>query len=353
MPSKSKSQRAFLIRVVADKDYAKERKMSQDVARGILDEDDEQIAKDKHWADKLPDRAHSSSNESLAGDAWWNLEYRDLIVNQDIHRERLSLEGRVAEYVDAIKGKVYGFFRASSVLQGVPAKEEMSGTEIIDIIYATDRKVGSGMVELTSIAARLRMKSAPAPYWNGFIRQLTDYKTSLEAYLIKVEKYCKAAKAIYDRCERMQPAAAMAYATAEMKRIGLDAPGKPPFPMADFTIAVGPRGGTTTTPVLTTSFPVVVEHPTQAQLNQIIKLSEAIYNLLDDHDDQWTLDDTDEVKWWDHHFPNDDAHWGPMLSLFPCAGDIRGYDQETVRRSSELVVRTVAKIITMISSTSK
>lgn len=341
MPSKSKAQRAFLIKVVADEEFAKSRKMSQDVARGILDEDEEHIAKDKHWADKLPDRASGASMESR-GENWWDREYIDLIVEQQVHPSFESLSDKFKAMFDKMRGK------KTAPAGSSPVQETVN----YDIFDASKHKLvaKTGTADFTAVVSLLRMKSAPQPFWNSVIKQVDDYTRQFTKYIKDVFDYCAKCEKIYKKCETMQPAAALAYATAEMKKLGLSAPAKPQFTLADFEYTVGQYGDTHGVLSPITPVRIMVEYPTDAQVRKLQELGSKLleFDLFDFYG--WCLDDTDEAKWWNHHFPMDDNDWGPMLNLFPCAGNINGYDSQIADVSQETVLKGLVKTIGMVAA---
>lgn len=353
MPSKSKSQRAFLIRVVADEDYAKSRKMSQEVARGILEEDEEHIKKDSHWADKLPDRANSSSNEArYFGDAWYNPEYIPLLVEQQVHPSFESFSQALKDTFRFMLGK-----QASGPTKTTQSAAEYNATKWVapahwDAVSTKPdqlRTVKSGTGDVSGFINSLHVKgSIGQPFWPSLIRKVDEYTTTLRKTQKSIVDYCNKCKAIYKKCESMQPQAALEYATAEMKKLGLNGPVKPAFPMADFNITVGPRGGTEWHRISGTPNTFVVPYPTQEQFDKI--KAQATKLWIDNGEDEWwTLDDADELKWWDHHFPDQSQYWGPLLDLFPYAGEIRGVDTEALSWSHDTVTQTLMRLLMAIS----
>lgn len=345
MPSKSKAQRAFLIKVVADEEFAKSRKMSQDVARGILDEDEEHIAKDKHWADHLPDRAGGHSMESRAGDNWYNPEYIDLLVEQQVHpsfesfRETLHNAGRF------LLGK--GPVKSTSAAKPADVYD-YSHYDVLSKKPEAARDVRTGTADFSSYAARLAMKTNPNPFWPGLIKSVEQYVTEIKKVEKDVTAYCAKAKAIYKKCETMQPPAARTYADTEMRKLGLDGPGKPAFSLCDFEVTVGPHGGVSHRKLPGVAQRVMCEYPTKAQYDKLCDLLSKLW--LDSGEfDYWTLDDTDEIKWWDHHFPGQSESWGPMINLFPFAGEVRGVDTGALYWSHDTVCDTLARLLTAVS----
>ena len=339
MASKSKAQRAFLIKVVADSDFAKSRKMSQDVARGILDEDEEHIAKDKHWADKLPDRAGGHSMESR--DVWYNPEYIPLLVEQQVHPSFESISDKFKAMLNAALGR-------KQPTPTTPAVKKID----YDLLYPgkEPRTVKTGTSDFTALAASLRMKQTPTPFWPALIRQLDEYVKSSAKYIAAVNKYTKDCERIYKRCESLKPAEAKAYADAEMRKIGARAPEKPVFPLADFTYNDGKYGETHGHPVMIQlRGHVMGEYPTQQQLTQLMTLARELFERDDPYENYWTLDDTDEVKWWDHHFPGESEQWGPMLNHFPFAGSVKGFDASALSRSYDVVIGGVISIVEAVS----
>lgn len=340
MASKSKAQRAFLIKVVADSDFAKSRKMSQDVARDILNDDEEHIAKDKHWADKLPDRAGGHSMESR--DRWWDPETIELITDQTVHPSFESLSDKFRAMLDTALGK-----------KPKPGVAPTQPSQIdYDLLYPgkEPRVVKTGTSDFTALAANLRMKQTPTPFWPSLIRQLDEYCKMYDKYLTAVVKYTKDCERIYKRCETMKPEDAAGYAWAEMKKIGPRAPEKPNFPMADFSYNDDRYGSTHGHPMMIQlRGRVMGEYPTQAQLAQLIQIGAKLFAGLDPYEDYWTLDDTDEIKWWDHHFPGQGNYWGPMLNHFPIAGAVPGYDASALAKSQTTVVEGIIAIITSVS----
>lgn len=341
MASKSKAQRAFLIKVVADSDFAKSRKMSQDVARGILDEDEEHIAKDRHWADKLPDRAGGHSMESR--DVWYNPEFIPLIVEQQVHPSFESLSDKFKSFYSSIVGGKSAQSKAAA-----PTAKKID----YDLLYPgkEPREVKSGTGNFSALAAMLRMKQAPTPFWPNLIKQVDQYVKSSAKYIAAVNKYTTDAERVYKRCETMKPAEAKVYADAEMRKTGTRAPEKPEFPLADFTYNDGKYGETHGHPVMVQlRGPVVGDYPTQQQLMQLMALGRELFERDDPYEHYWTLDDTDEAKWWDHHFPGESEQWGPMLDNFPVAGSVRGFDASALSRSYDVVIGGIVSIIEAVS----
>ena len=348
MPSKSKAQRAFLIKVVADADFAKSRKMSQDVARGILDEDEEHIAKDKHWADHLPDRAGGHSMESRVGDVWYNPEYIDLLVEQQVHPSFESMSDKFKSLGAFLLGKKHyptqsGAAKPAEVTHSNPHYKTLS------VSPEDARVVKTGTGDFSSYASALRMKTTPTPFWNGLLKMLDQYVDDS----IKIEKsvveYCNKCKAIYKKCETMQPKEARAYAETEMRKIGLKVPAKPNLPFADFEVEVGPHGATRSTQIPGKPQRIICEMPTQTQLDKLKELTRKLFLGYNMGDGYWTLDDTDEIKWWDHHFPGQSEDWGPMIDLFPFAGEVKGYDDEALSKSNSDVSRALMSLIVATS----
>lgn len=339
MPSKSKAQRAFLIKVVADSDFAKSRKMSQDVARDILDQDEEHIAKDKHWADKLPDRASGHSMESR--DVWYNPEFIELIVDQQVHPSFESLSDKFKGMLNSALGR--------KPTPEKPVVEKVNYDMLFSHAPESNRKPKEGTADFSAFASQLRMKQVQGPFWNGLIKALDDYIKLTQKIEKDVFEYCKKCEKIYKKCETLQPQEARAYAEAEMRNIGLDCPTKPNLPMADFEVTVGGYGATHSTHLAGAPQKVVCEYPTQAQLNKMLDLTKKLFNGVDDGDGYWTLDDTDEIKWWDHHFPGQSSAWGPMINLFPFAGDVRGYDSTAMNKSTHTVTTGMIRLLEAIS----
>lgn len=341
MASKSKAQRAFLIKVVADSDFAKSRKMSQDVARGILDEDEEHIAKDKHWADKLPDRAGHHSMESR--DVWYNPEFIALIVDQQVHPSFESLTDKFKAFYSSVVGG-----KSAQPKPTAPAAKKID----YDLLYLgkEPRVVKTGTSDFTALAAALRLKSTQSTFWPGLIHQVDLYVKSSAKYIAAVNKYTTDCERIYKRCETMKPAEAKAYADAEMRKVGARAPEKPNFPLADFTYNDNRHGethGHPFGPALTSR--VVCEYPTQSQITQLMALGRELFERDDPYEHYWTLDDTDEVKWWDHHFPGESEQWGPMLNHFPFAGSVKGFDASALSRSYDVVIAGIISIVEAVS----
>jgi len=347
MPSKSKAQRAFLIKVVADEDFAKSRKMSQDVARGILDEDDEHIAKDKHWADKLPDRAGESHESRTLGDVWYNPEFVPLLVEQQVHPSFESFSETLKNSFRFLLGSARKEAQAKANPQAkwvAPAHwDAVSG------MPEHQRVVKTGTGDISSYISALYLKGNDRQrFWAQLIRKVEEYTRDIRKIEKDVEGYCKKCKAIYKKCETMKPAEARAYAEAEMRKIGLTAPTKPGLPMADFEIIVGPREGTEWRRIITPPQQVVVPYPTQEEFNKLKVLTATLWTDVGEAE-YWTLDDTDEIKWWDHHFPNDSHDWGPMINLFPFAGEIKGYDTEAVSWSLNQVTDNLMRLLMAVS----
>lgn len=345
MASKSKAQRAFLIKVVADSEFAKSRKMSQDVARDILEQDEEHIAKDKHWADKLPDRAGGHSMESR--DVWYNPEFIELIVDQQVHPSFESLSDKFRAMLDTALGRK-GKSPASS--DNKPAYDKVNYDVIMSNAPESSRKPKEGTADFSAFTAKLRIaKPIQGPFWNGLIRNLEDYIQKT----FKIEKdviaYCKKCEKIYKKCETLKPQEARAYAEAEMRNIGFHGPEKPELPLANFEVSVGTHGANNTTHLMGQPQKVVCEYPTQAQLDKLISLTNKLFMGVDMGDGYWTLDDTDEIKWWDHHFPGQSSAWGPMIDLFPFAGEVRGYDSDAMSRSQHMVTSAMIHLITEVS----
>lgn len=341
MASKSKAQRAFLIKVVADSDFAKSRKMSQDVARDILNEDEEHIAKDKHWADKLPDRAGSHSMECR--NTWWDPEMIPLLVEQQVHPSFESLSDKFRAMLDTALGKKRPNTTVASVQ---PPRIDY------DLLYAkSDRVVKTGTDNFSALAAQLRMKQTPTPFWPNLIRQLDEYAKMYEKYLTAVVKYTKDCERIYKRCESMKPEQAAGYAWSEMKKLGPRAPAKPNFPLGDFEYTDNKYGETHGHAVaIQLRGMVVCEYPTQAQLNQLQAIGARLLEADDPYDDYWTLDDTDELKWWDHHFPGQENYWGPMLNHFPIAGSVPGFDAGALEKSGRTVTDGIVAIVERVTT---
>jgi hypothetical protein len=344
MASKSKAQRAFLIKVVADSEFAKSRKMSQDVARDILEQDEEHIAKDKHWADKLPDRAGGHSMESR--DVWYNPEFIELIVDQQVHPSFESLTDKFKSMFNAALGRKPTGPSGSSKTEDKPN---------YDMLFShspeSSRKPKEGTADFSALATKLRMKPVSGPFWNGLIKNLDDYIRTTFKMQKDVVEYCKKCEKVYKKCETLQPMEARAYAEAQMRNINNSSPKKPELPLADFELTTGPHGGMSHVMQMGSPQHVVCEYPTQAQLDKLISLTGKLFMGVDEgmDDGYWTLDDTDEIKWWDHHFPGQSSAWGPMLNLFPFAGEVRGYDSTAMERSAHAV--TVA-MIHLIEATS-
>jgi hypothetical protein len=342
MASKSKAQRAFLIKVVADSEFAKSRKMSQDVARDILDQDEEHIAKDKHWADKLPDRAGGHSMESL--DVWYNPEYIELIVDQQVHPSFESLSDKFRSMLDTALG------RSSAQKAARDPATESPNWKLLSDSPESGRKPKEGTADFSAYAAKLKIsKPIQGPFWNGLIKALDEYIQKSFKIEKDVVDYCNKCKKIYLKCETLKPQEARAYAEAQMRNIGLNAPTHPGLPLADYEVSVGVRGATTSVHLQGAPQKVVCEYPTQAQLDKLMALSKKLFMGINSGDGYWTLDDTDEIKWWDHHFPGQSSAWGPMIDLFPFAGEVRGYDSTAAQRSEHTVTTGMITLLEAIS----
>ena len=77
-------------------------------------------------------------------------------------------------------------------------------------------------------------------------------------------------------------------------------------------------------------------------LNRLAKLRD---DCFDADEDSWTLDDTDEWKWWDHHSPhNDDYH--KFLNILPAAGEFPAMDLDGIDRALYQMELGLAGILT-------
>jgi hypothetical protein len=276
-------------------------------------------------------------------DRWWDPEFIPMIVDQQVHPSFESLTDKFKEMLNAALGK--------KVLQNAGSK--VPGAPVInyDLLYnKSPRVVKTGTGDFTALAAQLRMKQAPTPFWANLIRQTADYIKLYEKYLTSVVKYTKECERIYKRCELMKPEEAAGFAWKEMKRLGDRAPDKPNFPMADFEYHDNKHGETFgTASMIQLRGHVVSEYPTQSQIEQLMALGAKLLEADDPYEDYWTLDDTDEVKWWDHHFPGQSNYWGPMLNHFPIAGAVPGFDAGVLERSARTVIHGIIAIVESVT----
>lgn len=322
--------------------------MNQDVARDILKEDEEHIAKDKHWADHLPDRAHESSNESRIGDVWYNPEYIELLVDQQVHPSFESAMSEFFKSLGAVGKEMVGAFIPRSASKSV-AKPEVKPPPPVEV---KGRVVKEGTGDFSAYATDLRMTTTQ-PFWTNLIKFTEEFLACANEHVKYADEWCSKCETAYKAAEKMQPPAALKHIQDTMKRIGTECANKPhsnKLGIMNYLFTVD--GHSRETLCLYHNPPhqrVLCAYPTQAQYDKLVALIDKLNDFSCFDFRLWTLDDTDELKWWDHHFPGQSEHWGPMLSLLPYAGETPGFDSTDLNDMVYHCIKVLKRLLVAVS----
>lgn len=298
MPSHSKSQYKFMEMCSYNKKLAEARNIDQEVAREWHAEDEKKKKEDPEWFENLPEKAekkkakgdHEYSQESFLG---W-------------------LFGEKKSKIEDITDKDIAHLRSSpSELRNYTVRVGM--VETGNLKHSYFKEWGPNWVEhfLSTCNDLTKLFSV-----NG--RATDQYASEME----KIYAACKSKKDIKEAIEYADK-----HVPAVKKKFGAVA--VPKFDHLtlkfvrkndgwDFDVNNGAEGGS-------------VKAPTEAQISSMLAAMAKVFSAVDTFGDYdiWTLDDTDDWRYWDNRDATD-SDIGELLHHFPVAGELfeMGYVQE-------------------------
>ena len=311
MPSASVSQYKLMMFAAMNADFAKKKGISQETAKEWHESDEKKKKEDPEWFYNLPERtekknkAHEASMESISG-------FFSKLLGVGLPR------------VDSNKG-------TPQQVELNYVKKLFKDAHLLDEIKLREGKIDTKNINHHLLLRHFNERSWLSELENG-IAQVTNYASQF--FTARVH-YADEMHKIYKKCETFEPKEALAYAldaTAKAKR-KLDAIAPPKFILAIDSVKL--EHGYKFTTNNPGQSPHYMDALTKGQVKKVLSFLPHLFRV-DSHtftdveyDDMWwTLDDTDETKWWMHKYPNDDHIWGKMLDLFPCAGDFYEYAYE-------------------------
>jgi len=307
MPSSSIKQYKLMMFAAMNADFAKKKGIDQKVAKEWHEADEKKKKEDPQWFYHLPDKFEKKKKE---------------------HTESM-------ESLSSFFGK---FFGSGASIKGTPQQVELNyvkklfkDAHLLDEIVLKEGKIDTPNINHHLLLRHFNERTWLSDLENG-VSQITNYA---QQFFKARASYAGEMHTIYKKCETLEPKAALDYAvkaTATAKR-KLDAISPPKFILAidttklehGYRFVVGDLGQS----------PHYMNALTKGQVKKVLSLLPHLFRVdsdtfTDDEDDDllWTLDDTDETKWWSNKYPDDDHVWGEMLNLFPCAGDFYEYEYE-------------------------
>lgn len=328
MPSSSIKQYKLMMFAALNADFAKKKGIDQKVAKEWHEADEKKKKEDPKWFYNLPDKFEKKKEEKEA-----------------------SMEGFtswIASLVGGGSSKDNGKKYELSAIQKMVRDEK-----ILDTVELREGKIDTKHINQELLLRNFNTTSWLSDLEKGVL-QITNYANTFFAARMK---YCDAMRKVYQKCEAMQPEAALNYALTTVPPIKrkLDAVAPPKFLLA--IDSVKQEHGFKFVQSTPGQSPFYMDALTKGQVKKLLTLMPHLFEMDGfgdyEHDHlYWTLDDTDEVKWWSHHFPNQGHIWGKVLDLFPFAGDFYEYDYEEalnkmvskVRRGCEELINKSVKM---------
>jgi len=334
MPSSSKSQYKLMQFAAINKEFAEKKGIKQETAKEWHAADQAKKKEDPTWYDNLPEKFEKKKKdrgESMEGFQSWLFH---LVTGG-------TFKDSDPDHPDYYKEKE------------LSAIEKMIKDEkILDKI-----EMREGKIDVKNINSHLLLRHFNESNWLSELEkgvlQIDNYANKFfDARL----RYSDAMRKVYEKCETMKPQDALDYALKAVPplKMKLDAISPPTFLLA--INSEKKTHGYKFTEANPGPSPFYMEALSKGQVKKLLTLMPHLFQMdgFGNYELEhlyWTLDDTDEHKWWAHHYPDDDHIWSKMLNLFPYAGEFDEYDYETplntiitkIRRGCEELINKSVK----------
>lgn len=334
MPSSSKSQYKLMQFAAINKQFAEKKGIKQETAKEWHEADLAKKKEDPEWYDNLPEKFEKKKKEreeSMEGFQSWLFHlvtggtFKDSDPDHPEYNKKKELNA------------IQKMLKDEKILESIELRE--------------------GKIDLKHINNQLLLRHFSDSNWLGELEkgvlQITNYTDKFFAARLR---YCDQMRKVYEKCETMKPQEALDYATKAVEPLKqkLDAIAPPSFILAidaqkqthGWKFKEGTPGQS----------PFYMDALTKGQIKKVLSLMPHLLEMdgFGNYELEhlyWTLDDTDEVKWWSHHFPGQGDVWGKMLALFPFAGDFYEYEYDTalnglvskIRRGCEELINKSVK----------
>lgn len=300
MPSKSKAQHKLMQIAAYNKEFAEKRNIDQAMAREWLEEDKKKMKEDPHFLDNLPEKAEDDDDDK-------------------------KKKKKKHDVKDVSTESFLGWLFGSS------KKEDMTPADI-NVLRSSPKELDNfevvkGTVE-TGNLKHSYFKSWGNDWVNQFIRMCDDMARIFTVNGAATVQYTKAMEAVYKTCKSKQDikeaiAYAKVHATAAKKKMS-----QAPAPkLNNSTLNFTAKDGGWELDVVDGDVGGQVLAPTREQIVSMLKAMAKVFDAMNKagHDDVWTLDDTDDYRYWESKDASDDDI-AELLNQFPIAGDLYEFD---------------------------
>ena len=331
MPSKSKAQYKLMQIAAYNADFAKKRGLDQAIAREFHAEDKKKEKEDPEWFKNLPEKADTDKAP----------DKRDKTYRKKGKKGKGRKKAKVESSTEAKGSEKAGFLYFLSTLFSNSEDQDANEGDFdaFDRLAKNpdmlgDSELRTGPVSVSGINNLLLLKSFGTNWLSGVENTVHEINAFAEKFIKARGAYDMALKKIYEQCEKLQPAEALKYAREKVKieKDKLDKITPPSFTASVLTAVKQSPHGYKFEAKNPGASPSTIQALTVGEVKKCLSLISQAFEVdvwsYDEDQDYWTLDDTDEAKWWNHHFPDDDHIWGPMLGLFPVAGDHLEFEYE-------------------------
>jgi hypothetical protein len=330
MPSKSKAQYKLMQIASYNKDFAENRGIDMDAAKEWHAEDKKKEKEDPAWFNKLPEKAESETakkkkkKKRKKRTAALSTESRKIYDLLGWGQATPSMEG-------GLISKLVGIFKS---VEDQDKDPEELGKLSRDPKLFTGDDLKAGKINIGKAASHLCMPNFSGSWLNDLeagVKEVNDY---FQKFTKARGAYSVALERIYNKCKTMEPKAALEYAkgAVEAEKTKLDKVAPPVFKHTNLTSNLAGEHGYKFEKKGEGVGPSEIDALTEPELRKAIALLDQLFEIdvwsFDADEDYWTLDDTDDYRWWDHNHPDDEAVWGKLLNLFPAAGEYFEYDYE-------------------------
>lgn len=312
MPSSSKSQYKLMQFAAINKEFAEKKGIKQETAKEWHAADVAKKKEDPEWYDNLPEKFEKKKKD-----------------------KEESMEGFQSWLFHLVTG---GASKDSDSGQpGYNQKKELNAIEkmLKDEKILDSIEMREGKIDVKNINSHLLLRNFAEFNW---LSELEKGVLQIDSYANKFFdarlRYADQMRKIYEKCETLKPQEALDYATKAVAPLKqkLDSIAPPHFILA--IDAQKQTHGWKFKEATPGQSPFYIDALTKGQVKKLLNLMPYLFQLdgFGNYELEhlyWTLDDTDEVKWWSHHYPDDDHIWSKMLDLFPFAGDFYEYEYET------------------------
>jgi len=316
MPSKSKKQYDLMKIASYNKEFAEKRHIDQDAAREWHKADKEMEKKNKDFYKNLPDHAEDSKKKP-----------KKKRTSQRRKREKGEAHEKASDAsMEGVVSSILDLFKSSKTIDDIPDNVSDAMIEKLsnDPNALAGMELRDGPIDVRGANTHFYLK-----HWsNNWLSDVETHAKQIEAFYKKFiparVAYGNALEKIYKQCEKMSPKEALEYAKprVDMEKIKLGRIELPDFRNLAVDVRYSGHGAKLSLGSPGKG-PETMGALSEGAIRKIVSILSILVRSHDYEEDDygWNLDDTDEAKFWMHHFPDDDRTWGQMLGLFPCAGD--------------------------------